>query len=85
MTARDPKTGRFQKIDIERDVLAPGLGVPETYACPYGTRLGPNARLRVEGDDAARARYGIQGAHVRDAARKSGDPMDASRFLTGAE
>ena len=40
MTARDPKTGRFQKIDIERDVLAPGLGVPEDVRRPLRDAAG---------------------------------------------
>lgn len=80
MTARDPKTGRFQKMG-DVDQSAPG----EPGHGPYGALLPPNARLRVEGDDEARARFGVQGAHVRGAARRSSDPMDASRFLTGAE
>lgn len=148
MTARDPKTGRFARIDVERDVLAPGLGVPEKFA--YGTvrRHAPAgddvaqggessppgvrtarmtgvqrgagdeiyapARARTLRDDvttgesgrpwaqqasyvlgdidetaprevAATARYGVQGRWGREAARRSSDPMDPSRHLTGAE
>ena len=37
------------------------------------------------GEVAATARYGVQGRHVRAAARRSSDPMDPSRHLTGAE
>jgi len=139
--------GRFAKIDPVRDVLAPGLGVPETFA--YGTQQrhapvaddlaqgGQQSPLRARtarliasqhdagaeiyatpraetmagthttesgrtpgetmryllgdidqaapGEIAATARYGVQGRRVRDAARKSADPMDPSRYLTGAE
>ena len=78
--------GQFAKVDPVRDVLAPDLGAPEKFAYgPYGAWVPPNARLRVEGDDAARVRHGIQGAHVRDAARKNRAPMDPSAFITGAD
>jgi len=37
------------------------------------------------GELAATARFGIQGRRGREAARLSDDPMDPSKFLTGAE
>ena len=37
------------------------------------------------GEVAATARYGVQGRWGREAARRSTDPMDPSRHLTGAE
>jgi hypothetical protein len=140
--------GRFSKIDVERDVLAPDLGIPQMFA--YGTvrrhapagddlaqggessppgvrtarmiggQLGTGdeiyapARARTLRDDvttgesgrpwaqqaryilgdvgesapgevAATQRFGIQGRHVREAARRSADPMDLSKYLSGAE
>ena len=97
---RDPKTGRFAKIDTEQDVIAPGLGVPETFAYGLEPRHAPDAddlaglhpgalrprgALLVQGDEVARTRYGVQGALGREAARRSTDPMDPSTYLTGAE
>ena len=100
---RDPRTGRFAKIDIEQDVIAPGLGVPETFAYDSVERHGPDADDLAQGgqqrplqprtatlvpDDAesrARTKYGIQGSLGREAARRSTDPMDPSRFLTGSD
>jgi hypothetical protein len=137
--------GQFARVNIERDVLAPGLGVPEkfayglerryapaaddlaqggqssplqprfarvvsggsertVYATPHpatlrgahttdaGRPVGPEIRYIVgdvdetaPGELAATERYGIQGRRGRDAARRGADPMDPSRFLTGAD
>lgn len=100
---RDPRTGRFAKIDVEQDVIAPGLGVPETFAYDPVERHGPvaddlaqggqqrplqprTATLVPDADESrARTRYGIQGILTRVAARRGTDPMDPTRFLTGAE
>jgi hypothetical protein len=150
MTDKQPRDvrGRFAKIDIQQDVLVPGLGVPREYAYGLTPRHAPDAdelaqggessppgvrtarmtgvqrgagdgiyapaRARTLRDDvttgesgrpwaqqasyvlgdidetapgevAATARYGVQGRWGRETARRSADPMDASRFLTGAE
>lgn len=45
MTDKQPRDvrGRFTKIDVERDVLAPGLGVPREYAGGLRPRYAPEA------------------------------------------
>lgn len=148
MTGKQPRDvrGRFQRIDPVRDVLAPGLGVPQTYAgglrprhapagdelagTPHPGLLHPRIARTVSGGSertvyatpragtlndavhtgesgrpwaqqsayilsdvdetapgevAATARFGIQGAHVRAAARRGTDPMDPSKYLSGAD
>lgn len=98
---RDLKTGKFAKVDLERDVIAPGLGVPKAYACGLEQRHAPDAddlaqggqpsplrprgALLVPDDGEARTMYGIQGALGRDAARRHAGPMDPSSYLTGAD
>ena len=46
---RDPRTGKFAKIDIEQDVIAPGLGVPDEYAYDLEPRHGPAADDLAQG------------------------------------
>ena len=41
--------GRFSKIDPERDVLAPGLGVPEKFAYGLTPRHAPDADDLAQG------------------------------------
>jgi len=92
---RDPVTGRFTRVNVERDALAPDLGVPREYAyglerrdAPAGDDLGQGGQrspLRarnaalVHPDDAAH-----HNAILRTAARGAG-LMDPTPALVGLE
>lgn len=99
--------GQFAKVDVERDVLAGDLGIPQTYAYDLTPRHAPAGDVLAQGGESsppgvrtarmtgvqrdagseiyATQRFGIQGRWGREAARRSTDPMDPSRHLTGAE
>lgn len=48
--ARDVR-GRFAKVDIERDVLAPNLGTPQTFAGGLRPRFAPSGDGLAQGGD----------------------------------
>jgi hypothetical protein len=71
--------------DLAYDVTARYAPAADELAQGYGPVMHRRAVMVPPVDDVA-TRYGnLQGALTRDAARRGTDPMDPSRYLTGAE
>ena len=66
--------GRFAKIDVEHDVFAPDLGIPQTFA--YGTvrRHAPDADDLAQGGEQP---PGVRTARISGVERGAGDEIGA--------
>ena len=75
MTDKQPRDvrGRFTKIDVERDVLAPGLGVPREYADGLRPRYAPAGDVLAQGGESSPP--GVRTAQMTGVQRDAGSEV----------